>query len=352
VTAPARAGHPAGLASLGGLASRPRVDLVVGPTPLHLAPRLSRELGVPLLFKRDDLIGRGLGGNKLRGLEYILADALGQGCDCLVTGAGPQSNWTMLAALSCLRSQIEPHVVCYGTDAASEGNMRLHRWLGVDVRFTGSPDRSSVDAGIEAAGAELRAGGRRPYLVPRGGATPLGALGYVRASTELAAQLAALGEQPAGLWLATGSCGTQAGLQAGAALTGAPYRVRGVTVSRPVSECLDRVRTLAADAAALATGERTTGESDAEESATGEGAAISEPEVLGGWIGPGYGVPSAEGQAAARLVARAEGVFLDPVFGAKAMAALIAECRAGRVRGPQIFLVSGGAPTLFAGAGL
>jgi D-cysteine desulfhydrase len=333
------------------------VDLVVGPTPLHLAPRLSRELGVPLLFKRDDLTGRGLGGNKLRGLEYILADALGQGCDCLVTGAGPQSNWTMLAALSCLRCQIEPHVVCYGTDAASEGktsegNMRLHRWLGVDVRFTGSPDRSSVDAGIEAAGTELRAAGRRPYLVPRGGATSLGALGYVRASTELAAQLAALGEQPAGLWLATGSCGTQAGLQAGAALTAAPYRVRGVTVSRPVPECLVRVRALAAGAAALAAREGTAGERTAGERTAGERTAIREPEVLGGWIGPGYGVPSAEGQAAARLVAQAEGVFLDPAFGAKAMAALIAECRAGRVRGPQIFLVGGGAPTLFAGAGL
>jgi D-cysteine desulfhydrase len=349
VTAPARAGHPGGLANP---ASQPRVGLVLGPTPLHPAPRLSQELGVPVLFKRDDLTGRGLGGNKLRGLEYILADALGQGSDCLVTGAGPQSNWTMLAALSCLRCQIEPHVVCYGTEEASggktsEGNMRLHRWLGVDVRFTGSPDRSSVDAGIEAAGAELRAAGRHPYLVPRGGATPLGALGYVRASTELAAQLAALGEQPAGLWLAAGSCGTQAGLQAGAALTDAPYRVRGVTVSRPVPECLTRVRALAADAAALAVGEGAAGEG-----AAGEGAAISEPEVLGGWIGPGYGVPSAEGQAAARLVAEAEGVFLDPVFGAKAMAALIAECRAERVRGPQIFLVGGGAPTLFAGAGL
>jgi len=346
VTAPARAGHPGGLA---GLAGRPRVDLVVGPTPLHPAPRLSRQLGVPVLFKRDDLTGLGLGGNKLRGLEYILADALEQGCDCLVTGAGPQSNWTMLAALSCLRSQIEPHVVCYGTGAASEGNMRLHRWLGVDVRFTGSPDRPSVDAGIEAAGAELRAAGRRPYLVPRGGATPLGALGYVRASTELAAQLAELGEQPAGLWLATGSCGTQAGLQAGAALTDAPYRVRGVTVSRPVPECRVRVRALAAGAAALTAGE---GSGDGTADGTGEGSAISEPEVLGGWIGPGYGIPSAEGQAAARLVAQAEGVFLDPVFGAKAMAALIAECRAGRVRGAQIFLVSGGAPTLFAGAGL
>lgn len=348
MSAPSRAGCRGASAEL--LAGCPRVDLVVGPTPLHPAPRLSRELGVPLLFKRDDLTGRGLGGNKLRGLEYILADALRQDCDCLVTGAGPQSNWTMLAALSCLSYQIEPHVVCYGTAAASEGNMRLHRWLGVDVRFTQLPERSSVDAGIDAAAAELRAAGRRPYLVPRGGATPLGALGYVRASTELAGQLAALGTQPAGFWLATGSCGTQAGLLAGAALTGARYRVRGVTVSRPVPECQDRIQALAAAAAGLAAA--APGTTPAALAGAATSIALGEPEVLGGWIGPGYGAPSAEGQAAARLVAQTEGVFLDPAFGAKAMAALIAECRAGRVRGPQVFLVSGGAPTLFAGAGL
>ena len=314
------------------------MDLVLAPTPLHLAPRLSRELGVPVLFKRDDLAGGGLGGNKLRGLEFLIADALAQGCDSLVTGAGPQSNWTMLAALACLRYGIEPHVVCYGTGAPheasrAEGNMRLHRWLGVDVRFTGEAERSSVDAGIAALTGELRAAGRHPYPVPRGGATPLGALGYVRASVELAGQLAGLDEPPAGLWLATGSCGTQAGLVAGAALTGARYQVVGVTVSRPAAEAASRVRDLAAAAAALA----------------GTGAELPAPDVRDGWIGPGYGVPSAAGQAAARLVATTEGVFLDPVFGAKAMAALIAECRAGRVHGPQVFLVSGGAPTLFAG---
>lgn len=316
------------------LASYPRVGLVLEPTPLHQAPRLSRELGVPVLLKRDDLTGVGLGGNKLRGLDYIIADALGQGCDCLVTGAGPQSNWTMLTALVCLRYHIEPHVVCYGTAAASEGNMRLHRWLGVDVRFTGAPDRSSVDAGIEAVASVLRAEGRHPYVVPRGGATPLGALGYVRASTELAAQLGALGEQPSAVWVATGSCGTQAGLVAGAALAGAPYDVVGVTVSRPAAEAAERVRELACGAASL----------------VGADVSVARPIVLGGWIGPGYGAPSPEGTAAARRVAAAEGVFLDPTFGAKAMAALIAQSRAGQIRGTQVFLVSGGAPTLFAGS--
>jgi D-cysteine desulfhydrase len=345
VTGPRRPGHPResrparadqGIAPA-ALDRLPRVDLVIAPTPLHPARRLTHELGVQMYLKRDDLTGAGLGGNKLRGLEYLIADALAQGCDSLVTGAGPQSNWTMLAALACLRCGIEPHIVCYGTaPSQAEGNLRLHRWLGVDVRFTGSAQRSSVDAGIEAVAAGLRAEGRRPYPVPRGGATPLGALGYLRASQELAAQLAGLAEPPAGLWLATGSCGTQAGLLAGVALTGAPYQVTGVTVSRPADECRRRVGDLAAAAAALA----------------GQDPVIPVPDVRDGWIGPGYGVPSAAGQAAARLVAVTEGVFLDPVFGAKAMAALIAEAHAGRLLGPQVFLVSGGAPTLFAGTAL
>ena len=334
------------------------MDLVLAPTPLHPAPRLSRELGVPVLFKRDDLAGVGLGGNKLRGLEFLIADALAQGCDSLVTGAGPQSNWTMLAALACLRYGLEAHVVCYGSgEGEPQGNMRLHRWLGVDVRFTGEAERSSVDAGIAEVTGQLRAAGRHPYPVPRGGATPLGALGYVRASLELAAQLADMDERPAGLWLATGSCGTQAGLVAGAAVTGASYRVVGVTVSRPAEEAAARVRELAAAAVALARTGAELAATGAELAATGAelartGAALPAPDVRTGWIGPGYGAPSAAGQAAARLVAETEGVFLDPVFGAKAMAALIAGCRAGRVHGPQVFLVSGGAPTLFAGDGL
>lgn len=318
-----------------GLASPPRIGLVLAPTPLQQAPRLSQELGVRVLLKRDDLAGFGLGGNKLRGLEYILADAVGQGCDCLVTGAGPQSNWTMLAALACLRCQIEPHVVCYGTSAATEGNMRLHRWLGVAVRFTGDPRRSSVDAGIEAVAASLRDEGRFPYVVPRGGATPLGALGYVRASAELAAQLEALGEHSAAVWLATGSCATQAGLVAGSALIGAPFRVTGVAVSRPAAQCRNRVRTLAREAMAL----------------LGTQIPVPDPVVLDGWIGPGYGRPSPGGQAAARLMAATEGIFLDQTFGAKAMAALIAEGRTSRTRSTRVFLVSGGVPSLFAGLG-
>jgi 1-aminocyclopropane-1-carboxylate deaminase/D-cysteine desulfhydrase-like pyridoxal-dependent ACC family enzyme len=345
-----------------------RVGLVLGPTPLHPLPRLSDQLGVPVLAKRDDLTGAGLGGNKLRNLEFLIADALAGGCDSLVTGAGPQSNWTMLAALAARRHGLDPHVVIYGDGAADEGNMRLHRWIGTDIRFTGQPERSSVDASIDAVAAELRAAGRRPYPVPRGGATPLGALGYVRAHAELTAQLAALGVVPEALWLATGSCGTQAGLVAGAELAraagpGGDFAIRGVTVSRPAAECRDRIAAIGAGAAALAArlsvGAGSAGRLAGERGAAASGPcghdagrpAVGEPEVIDGWIGPGYGIPSAAGQQAARLVAVAEGIFLDPVFGAKAMAALLAAGRAGQLNGPQVFLVSGGAPTLFTASG-
>jgi D-cysteine desulfhydrase len=287
---------------------------------------------VPILFKRDDLTGFGLGGNKTRGLEYLLADALRQGCDSLVTGAGPQSNWTVLAALAAKNAGLTPYVVCYGDPPEPSGNLLLHRTIGTELHFTGDPERSSVDRWIAAEAGRLRAAGHRPYVVPRGGATGLGALGYVRACVELAGQLAELPRPPAELWLATGSGGTHAGLAAGAAILATPYRVTGVTVSRPVPECRARVEALAVAAAGLA----------------GYPDARPVVDVRGGWIGPGYGLASAAGDAAARLVVHTEGIWLDPVFGAKAMAALIDGCRSRTVTGPVVFVVGGGVATLFA----
>jgi len=318
-----------------GLAGIARVELATLPTPLQPAARLSDSLGVPVWFKRDDLTGIGLGGNKVRTLEFLLADALGQDCDCLVTGAGPQSNWTMLAALTAIRCGLEPFVVCYGDPVPDHGNLLLHRSLGTRVHFTGDPERSSVDDAIDQLAAELRGVGRRPYVVPRGGATPVGALGYLRAHIELRTQLSSLPEPPTALWLAAGSGGTCAGLVAGSALLPAAYDVVGVTVSRPVPEITAQVSRLATAAGELI------------------GAPVTDPavEIRGGWIGPGYGAPSPEGERAAALVARNESVFLDPVFGAKAMAALLDACRSGEVAGPVAFLVSGGAPTLFAAGG-
>jgi D-cysteine desulfhydrase len=312
------------------LLAQPRVRLATLPTPLQPAPRLSEVAGVEVWLKRDDLTGLGLGGNKVRGLEFLIADALDRGCDHLVTGGGPGSNWAMLAALAARNHGLGATLVCYGDPVPAVGNTALAALAEAEVRFTHDPDRASVDAGVEHVAGELRAAGRRPFVLGRGGATPVGALGYVAASVELAGQLAAAGIAPAGIWLATGSCGTQGGLHAGAHWQRLGP-VTGVTVSRPVAECEARVTALAAQVA-----ER-----------IGVPAPTSPPTVRGGHLGPGYGKRSAEGEAAAALVARTEGVFLDPVFAAKAMAGLLATATRGEVAGPVVFLVSGGAPTLF-----
>lgn len=318
-----------------GLLSLPRVRLLPeAPTPLQAAPGLSEAIGVEVWLKRDDLTGFGLGGNKVRGLEYLLADAEVQGCDCLVTGAGPQSNWAMLAALAARVRGLDAHLVYYGDPVPAEGNHRLALLAGAQVRFTGDPARTSVDGAVERVASELRRAGRRPYVLPRGGAVALGAVGYVRAALELAEQLVAVDLTPHAVWLATGSCGTHAGLLAGVRWLAVPARVVGVTVSRPADECRRRVADLAAAAAAVA----------------GLPAApvVCDVEVVDG-AGPGYGRRSHEGEQAAELVARTEGVFLDPVFGAKAMAALVAAAR--DLPGPVVFLCTGGVPTLFTAAG-
>jgi len=319
------------------LLSLPRVRLATLPTPLQPAPRLSEAIGVEVWLKRDDLTGLGLGGNKVRALEHLIADARSRNCDCLVTGAGPRSNWAMLAALAARCAGLDPYLVFYGDPVPAAGNLLLADLTGADVRFTGQADRSSVDGAIEALAAELRARGRRPYALPRGGATPLGAAGYAHAGVELDQQLHDADLRPDQLWLATGSCGTQAGLVAGSRRLRTTYTVVGVTVSRPVEECIRRVTELAAGAGDLVGAPRPhPGDPD-------------DVVVVDGHLGPGYGRPSPEGERAARLVARTEGVFLDPVFGAKAMAALVDAVVDGRVDGPVVFLVTGGAPTLFDG---
>lgn len=316
------------------LADLPRLPLLASPsTPLHPAPRLSADVGVEIWLKRDDLTGLGLGGNKVRGLEFLLGDAKRQGCDCVVTGAGPQSNWAALAALAARAHGFHPVVVHYGEPTAVAGNLRLSALVDAEVHFTGLPERDSVDRALEQHDARLRAVGRRPYLIPRGGATPHGALGYVRAVDELAEQLTASGVDGARIWLATGSCGTQAGLVAGVHGRALDVPITGVTVSRPASECRARITEIARGATELA--------------GVGGAPANRGIDVVDGFVGPGYGKASPEGVAAARLVAATEGVLLDPVFGAKAMAALLDRARTGEVAGPVVFLVTGGAPTLF-----
>ena len=317
-------------------AGLPRVPLATLPTPLLPAPRLSEALDVEVWVKRDDMTGLLLGGNKARKLEFLCGEAQARHADTLVTGGGSGSNHVQLTAAAAARLGLGCVVVCYGSPPADEPlGLRLTRRLGADVVFTGSTERASVDSRLEDVAAKLTAGGRRPYVIPRGGASATGAVGYAMAAVELAEQAATAGLGDCAVLLATGSCGTQAGLVAGAAaLSSVRLRVVGVPVSRPPEECVGRIVQLATGCAQR----------------LGSGQAFTEADVnlLGGHLGPGYGQASPEGDEAAELALRTEALVLDPVFTAKAMAALIAEARAGRLAGPVVFLHTGGTPAALA----
>jgi D-cysteine desulfhydrase len=320
----------------------PRTSLATLPTPLLPAPRLSQAVGVEVWIKRDDLTGLLLGGNKARKLEFLCGEAQAQDADTLVTGGGGGSNHVQLTAASAARLGLGCVVVCYGSAPSPEPlGLRLTRRLGAEIVFTGSPDRASVDVRLGEVAAKLTADGRQPYVIPRGGASATGAVGYAFAAAELAEQLAVAELGSATVLLATGSCGTQAGLVAGADLHSlsrergdAELVVLGVPVSRPPEECTERI-------ARLATG-------CAERLGSDRVFTASDVHLLGGYLGPGYGKASPEGEEAAALALRTEGLVLDPVFTAKAMAALIAESRAGRLAGPVVFLHTGGTPAALA----
>jgi D-cysteine desulfhydrase len=323
----------------------PRTQLATLPTPLLVAPRLSEALGIEVWVKRDDMTGLLLGGNKARKLEFLCGEALARGADTLVTGGGAGSNHVQLTAAAAARLGLGCTAVCYGTAPGVDPlGLRLARRLGADVVFTGSPERASVDTRLDEVAAKLTANGRVPYVIPRGGASPVGAVGYAVAAVEIAGQLAAAGVARATVLLSTGSCGTQAGLVAGAGLHAArspgdapfpvPLEIIGVPVSRPPEECVERIAGLATGCADRLGSERIF-----------TGADV---HLLGGYLGPGYGKASAAGDAAASLAARTEGLVLDPVFTAKAMAALIAEARRGGLTGPVVFLHTGGTPAALA----
>jgi D-cysteine desulfhydrase len=324
-----------GIARLDAL---PRLSLVTEPTPLTPAPRLSAALGGPQLwFKRDDLLPLAFGGNKVRSLDLVVAEALRQGADTLVTGAGPLSNHVRASAGVASLAGLKCVAVYWGSaPARTEGNHLLTRLLGAEIRFTGESDRASVDRSIEEAAAEITARGRHPYCVPRGGACALGTLAHVLAVRETLDQCARLGIMPQVIVMAVGGGGTLAGWLLGSALFGARWRLEAITVSRPACEAASRALNLAAEAAALID--------------CSADLRTVEFVVHGGFLGAGYGIPSPEGRSAIAATARAEGVFLDPVYAGKAMAGYRTLLTQGRYAGTDtvLFLHTGGAPSLFA----
>ncbi|MGA2512981.1 MAG: D-cysteine desulfhydrase family protein [Candidatus Limnocylindrales bacterium] len=316
----------------------PRFRLAQLPTPLHDAPRLAAAIGVErLLIKRDDLTGFAGGGNKVRKLEFLVGDAIARGADTLIAVGGPQSNAVRTAMVAARAAGLEPIAVLYGDPPPTrEGNLLLDVLAGARLDFTGQADRESTEPAAAALASELRAAGKHPYVLPRGGATPVGDAAYVEAAAELDDQLAALDAQPAAVIVATGSCGTQAGLIAGAAWLQARHRVCGVLVSRPRSEAVPRLLALARATAGLLE----------------LGVTIGPGDVLveDGYLGPGFGLASPEGDAAMRLALACEGLILDPVYTAKAMAGLAGMIASGRLprAASLVFMHTGGEPALYA----
>ncbi|HEX3620802.1 MAG TPA: pyridoxal-phosphate dependent enzyme [Acidimicrobiales bacterium] len=304
-----------------------RFPLATLPTPLVRAKRLEARLGGPPLYvKRDDLTGFAAAGHKARPLEFLVGAAVAGGCDVLVTGGGPGSNFCAAAAAAAGAAGLRCELVFYGDRSErNHPNLALALACGAGVRYTGDPERTPVDTAVTGLAAELRTAGHRPYAIPRGGATAVGALGMMVAAGELAEQLAAASVDAGVVVIASGSGTTCAGLALGTDLYGGGWRVVGASVSRPVDRAGAEITRLATEAAALA----------------GAKAPAMESLDLVDARGPGFAIPSEAGERAASLALGSEGLLLDPVYTAKAFAVVLELVERGADR-PIVFWHTGG----------
>jgi D-cysteine desulfhydrase len=312
-----------------------------GWTPLEPMPHLSRALGGPELWiKRDDLLGLAAGGNKTRKLEFLVAEALAQGADTLVTVGAVQSNHCRLTLAAARREGLQCQLVLeervpgsYREDAS--GNNFLFRLLGAE-RIEVVPDGTDLTAAMHRLADDLKAQGRTAYVIPGGGSNPLGALGYVACAEELLAQSFDMGLAIDHLVIASGSGGTHAGLVAGFHGNAAGIPITGVSVRAAGTPQEERLHTLAQQTAELV-GIPTPVPRDA-------------LHVIDDQVGGGYSLPTDAMMEAIGLFARHEGILLDPVYTGKAAAGLIALVRDGRFGDGErvVFLHTGGSPALFA----
>jgi D-cysteine desulfhydrase len=296
--------------------------------------RLSERLGGPRIFiKRDDQTGLATGGNKARKLEYLIADALQQGADTVLTVGGPQSNHSRQTAAAAAMYGLRAVLVLSGSEPPQwDGNLLLDHLLGAEVRWAG--DMPLQEAMEELASEEAKAG-HRPYPIPLGGSTPLGATGYVAAMEELWSQLEELGLELDAVIVPTGSGGTQAGMLVGAGALGFAGQIVGISVfaERPTVQAI--LQELVPDTADFLGLDVAVGDSDL--------------VVYDDYLGEGYGVLADIEREAIRLVARSEAILLDPVYTGRAMAGFVDLIGKGAFRAGQdvLFWHTGGTSALF-----
>jgi len=323
------------------LSQFPRRRYTVGATPIEKLERFSAELGGPEIYiKRDDLLGLAGGGNKTRKLEFLLADALNQGADTLITCGAVQSNHCRLTLAAAVTEGMKCRLVLeervadsYNPDAG--GNNFLFELLGVE-KIKVVPGGSDMMAEMESVAGEVAAEGRKAYVIPGGGSTPIGATGYVACAEEILAQMFDQGLNIDRVITASGSAGTHAGLVTGFCGNSSHIRVIGMNVSRKKAVQEELVYKLVQETAAH----------------VGVTFPIPKESVLcfEDYVGPGYSLPTPEMAEAVRLLARTEGILLDPVYSGKAMAGLIDLARKDYFDRDEkiLFVHTGGSPALYA----
>jgi D-cysteine desulfhydrase family pyridoxal phosphate-dependent enzyme len=319
----------------------PRLKLAALPTPLEEAPSLSAYLGGPrIMFKRDDITGLAFGGNKVRKIEYLMGEAVDRGCDVVITVGAVQSNHARVTAAAARRLGLDSVVILHGEEPAQrQGNLLLDAIFGADIRIVNTDDDYVLMGVMEDAARDLKRQGRSPYVIPRGGATALGAAAFVNAGLELLDQLNSRGIHADAIVHASTSGGTQAGLYTAMKVTQSGIQVLGISAGPSREVVTSRVRGLTQDLITLLGLDWRPHPDDI--------------VVTDEYVGERYGVPTPACLDAMRLAARTEGILLDPVYTGKAMAGLIDQVRRGHFAADQtvIFWHTGGQPAIFAYAG-
>ncbi len=322
------------------LAKFPRIRCGHFPTPLEPMENLTKHLGGPKLWiKRDDCTGLSTGGNKTRKLEFLMAEAIAQKTDTVVTQGATQSNHARQTAAIAAKLGLACHILLedrtgYADEAYTlSGNVLLDQLHGASI--SKRPGGADMQKEMEILAEDLKKTGKRPYVIPGGGSNPVGALGYVNAALELLAQATEMGLKIDHVVHATGSAGTQAGLVAGLAMLNSQIPVLGIGVRAPK----DRQ-----EANVFALAEKTCAH-------VGVPGAVKREHVVANcdYVGQGYGLPTEGMVEALKLVAKLEGILLDPVYSGKGMAGLIDLIKKGHFKKDEtvVFLHTGGAVGLF-----
>jgi L-cysteate sulfo-lyase len=320
----------------------PRARLLDGPTPLQRMPRLSAALGgrAELWVKREDLGPLAFSGNKLRNLEFLLGAALADGADTIVTSGRRWSNHCRLTAAAGARLGLHVEIVVNGPPTVASANLGLIAELGATIHQADTDDRAEREALVEHVAAAARKAGRTVSVLPVGGSSAAGAWGHVLAALEAVEQAGSMGFEPDAIVLPSATGGTQAGLVVGSwlATERAPFArapgpgIVGVAVAHAEDQLRPIVRRLMGELTDL----------------IGGAELADRIELDSTQLGTGYGHPTDASREAARLLARTEGILVDPIYTAKAMAGLIDRVRSGRLDGRRvIFWHGGGLPALF-----